>query len=46
MTKLESYNIDALKINKALELSKDVFIFWLNNKTLIQIPEPIKLINL
>jgi hypothetical protein len=46
MTKLESYNIDALKINKALELSKDVFIFWLNNKTLIQITEPIKLINL
>lgn len=45
-TKLESYNIDAIKINKALELSKKVFIFWLDTKELIQITKPIKLITL
>lgn len=43
-TKLESYNKDALKINKALELSKEVFIFWLDNAELVKITEPIKLI--
>jgi hypothetical protein len=45
-TKLESYNIDAMKINKALELAKEVYIFWLDNKELIKITEPIKLIKL
>lgn len=43
-TKLESYNIDAMKLNKALELSKEVFIFWLDTYELIKITEPIKLI--
>jgi len=44
-TKLDSYNIDAMKINKALELSKEVFIFWLDKNELVKITEPIKLIN-
>lgn len=45
-TKLESYNIDAIKINKALELAKEVYIFWLDIEELIKITEPIKLITL
>jgi hypothetical protein len=44
-TKLESYNIDAIKINKALEISKKVFILWLDINKMIQITSPIKLIN-
>jgi hypothetical protein len=44
-TKLESYNIDAIKINKALEISKKVFILWLDTNKIIQITSPIKLIN-
>ena len=44
MTKLESYNIDALKLNKALDISKEVFIFWLDTKKLQKIKKPIKLI--
>ena len=43
-TKLESYNIDALKINKALEISNEVYIFWLDNSTLEKIEQKIKLI--
>ena len=43
-TKLESYNRDAMKINKALELSKEVFIFWLDTRELVKIIEPINLI--
>jgi len=43
-TKKESYNIDALKINKALELSEKVYIFWLDTKELIEIKNQITLI--
>jgi hypothetical protein len=43
-TRLESYNIDALKINKALELCDNVYIFWLDSKELIQVKETIQLL--
>lgn len=43
-TRLQSYNIDALKLNKALELCDEVFIFWLDSKELIQIKEKIQLL--
>lgn len=33
-------------INKALELAKEVYIFWLDTEKLIKITEPIKLITL
>ena len=43
-TKLESYNKDILKLNHALTISRQVFVYWLYEKQMIEITEPIKLL--
>lgn len=43
-TKLESYNKDTLKLNKALDISKNVYVFWLYSNELIKIDTKIDLL--
>lgn len=38
-SKIESYNKDILKLNYAIDISKKVYVYWLDTKELIQITE-------
>ena len=39
-----SYNIDVMKINHALDISKYVYVYWLDNKELVQITNKLNFI--
>lgn len=43
-TKREVYNHDVLKINNALDISKNVYIYWLNTQELIKITKKMSFI--